>query len=213
MFHCGRYIRGQDRGSGVRGGLTGLTGQAGKQWRRRTGAQAGSGRKPRLEPADPPGASGPAWSQRTGREPADRPGTSCATAPVREVPAHVNSDDPATPLIGTLITQRGGPLVRRGVDVARGTEEVGWAWRRRNVGGRIYLGGRDQSGRGCVRIKRMRGRIARPGGTGPSGAGRPGRARRASTQAAGARRAGARRAGARRARAGLGGSRRAGGTG
>ena len=67
----------------------------------------------------------------------------------------------------------------RGVDAASGTEEAGWAWRRRNVSGRIYRGERDQSGRGYVRTKRMRGRIARPGGAGPGGAGRPGRAGRA----------------------------------
>src|SRR5271165_331869 len=31
----------------------------------------------------------------------------------------------------------------RGVDAASGTEEADWAWRRRNVGGRIYRGERD----------------------------------------------------------------------
>ena len=34
MFHRGRYGGGQDRGSGVRGGRAGLTGHAGKRWRR-----------------------------------------------------------------------------------------------------------------------------------------------------------------------------------
>ena len=64
MFHRGRCGRGQDRGSGVRGGRAGLTGHAGKRWRRPAGGGGGRGRRHGL------GGS------------ADRPGTSCATASI-----------------------------------------------------------------------------------------------------------------------------------
>ena len=57
MFHRGRCIRGRDRGSGVRGGRAGLTGHAGKRWRRPDG---GAGR---IWPEARPGTSGPAWNQ------------------------------------------------------------------------------------------------------------------------------------------------------
>ena len=58
MFHRGRCIRGQDRGSGLRGGRAGLTGHAGhagKRWRRPDG---GAGR---IWPEARPGTSGPAY--------------------------------------------------------------------------------------------------------------------------------------------------------
>jgi len=72
MFHRGGYGRGQARGSGVRGGRAGLTGHAGKRWRRPAGGAGMIGAEARtgLEPV----VRQPQQARRSAQPSAGRPG-------------------------------------------------------------------------------------------------------------------------------------------